>query len=368
MWPVILLILCFGIKLVALQNSNATCSPDFAWALNQAQQSPCLVAAYLGHQCSPDSPFNVPPISQNQQYLPPTGQQINSCQCSSVYYSLLSACAMCQGSSLDTFTVWTQGCPQANISMGTYPLATPSGTVIPPWAYLPLSGASFDLIAAGRNATGDADFGRDSPALSTAAIVGLTLGSVAALLLVIAAIWLYCRTFAGRSNYGQVHTSSQNTNSERSRVRYDKIEGPPRKPHTFMSRAKVVSYRPGLNFDLDKGRTGDLVELTETAKLNKPHPTAKEATSSTTISNTTSGNSAFASRTSIESSSKHTSRRVDWGGIAQEASGSMTHLFSRPKEVKPQKGGDRLDLAEDGNRTPPSPQNPPHREDQRNIA
>ncbi|CAG8768220.1 16113_t:CDS:2, partial [Acaulospora colombiana] len=166
-----------------------------------------------------------------------TEPTISATYCSSVYYSLLSACAMCQGSSLDTFTVWTQGCPQVNISMGT-------GTIIPPWAFLPLSGESFDLIAAGRNATGDADFGHDSPALSTAAIVGLTLGSVAALLLVIAAIWLYCKTFAARTNYGQVHTSSQNSNSERSRVRYDKIEGPPRKPYNFMSRPKVVSYRP----------------------------------------------------------------------------------------------------------------------------
>jgi hypothetical protein len=215
------------------------------------------------------------------------------------------------------------------------------------------------------DATGDLDFGEHSPALSTAAIVGLTLGSVAALVLVIAAIWLYCKTFAARSNYGQV-PSTQNSSHERSRVRYDKIEGPPRKPHHFMSRAKVVSYRPGLNFDLDKGRTGDLVELNETARQSKAQQGAREPTTITTNSNTTSGNSAFASRTSLESSGRQ-AKRVDWGGIAQEATGSVSHLFSRPKEIKPQRGGggDRFDLAEDGNDTPPSPQNPPSREDQR---
>ncbi len=41
--------------------------------------------------------FNLQPLLPGYVYLGPTVANANSCRCSSVYYSLLSACAYCQG-------------------------------------------------------------------------------------------------------------------------------------------------------------------------------------------------------------------------------------------------------------------------------
>ena len=42
--------------------------------------------------------FNLEPLpSSDYEYIGPTVDNVNSCRCSSVYYSLLSACAYCQG-------------------------------------------------------------------------------------------------------------------------------------------------------------------------------------------------------------------------------------------------------------------------------
>ncbi|KAK0210849.1 hypothetical protein DFS33DRAFT_330903 [Desarmillaria ectypa] len=74
--------------------SNVTCLPSYNWTQNDCEQTPCEVAAYLISQCT-DEPFTLNPLPANTHYLGPTSlQDANECECSSVVYSLVSACAV----------------------------------------------------------------------------------------------------------------------------------------------------------------------------------------------------------------------------------------------------------------------------------
>jgi hypothetical protein len=80
---------------------------------NSIEQNPCTVAAFLlstcngGSQssfsCTTSQPYlrtgyNIQPLPQGYSYTGPTAGTSNTCKCSTVAYSLLSACDACQGS------------------------------------------------------------------------------------------------------------------------------------------------------------------------------------------------------------------------------------------------------------------------------
>jgi hypothetical protein len=167
------------------------------------------------------------------------------------------------------------------------------------------------------------------------AIIGLTIGCVVALMFVVVALWLYLRM----RTIQRVHAEGKRSvTSDRSAFHYGKIEGPPRKPRPFFARskAKVVSYRPGLNFDLDKGRRGDLLELSESTKLTRSKASSNEPSVEST--------SAYVSKISLDSSVNY-SKKLEHHS-EPGTSHPITSLFSRAKEVKPQRGDARLDLTE----------------------
>ncbi|KAJ7775081.1 hypothetical protein B0H16DRAFT_84941 [Mycena metata] len=114
-------------------STNATCSSSFAWASNSLNQSPCLVAAYLGSVCD-DGLFMVPAL-QNEMgfYQGPTVAQANPCGCSSVFYSLLSACSECQSGQVLTWSAFNAHC--TTVYTGIFVNNIPSGTAVPHWAY-----------------------------------------------------------------------------------------------------------------------------------------------------------------------------------------------------------------------------------------
>src|SRR5260221_10896261 len=74
-------------------------------------QSPCDVAAEIASVCTGKRvsfsvcvvrtdlkpAFNLTPLLTGNTYTGPSVDNQNSCRCSSVYYSLLSGCAYCQG-------------------------------------------------------------------------------------------------------------------------------------------------------------------------------------------------------------------------------------------------------------------------------
>ncbi|KAJ7097753.1 hypothetical protein B0H15DRAFT_822516 [Mycena belliarum] len=115
------------------QTTNATCSPSFQWAYNSLNQSPCLVAAFLASVCN-DGQFMVPALINDLSfYTGPTVAQANACACSSVFYSLLSACADCQSGKVLTWSTFNANC--STVYPQIYKDSIPSGTAVPHWAY-----------------------------------------------------------------------------------------------------------------------------------------------------------------------------------------------------------------------------------------
>ncbi|KAG2353716.1 hypothetical protein BDR07DRAFT_1432131 [Suillus spraguei] len=118
------------------QSSTVTCLPSFGWMNNSLEQGPCIVASYLGSACG--GSYNVGPMSPGYVYAP---HGTNPCECSTIFYSMISTCSVCQDILYMNFS-----CNQ--ISIGEFPLDIPAGTKVPNWAYLSVTGGGFNSTAA----------------------------------------------------------------------------------------------------------------------------------------------------------------------------------------------------------------------------
>ncbi|CAE6365822.1 unnamed protein product [Rhizoctonia solani] len=149
----IAIVILFAAPALAVPWTNATCV-DAAWSFNSQDQSPCLVGAYLGAQCTTD---NSTPNPKSYSKLITKGGFVmlaygiyslsgdgpygfgkdaaNNCLCNSVMWNLLSACALCQGKLSGTWAQWVMYCPNDLTTVGKYPVPLPVGVSVPPWAY-----------------------------------------------------------------------------------------------------------------------------------------------------------------------------------------------------------------------------------------
>ncbi|TDL21522.1 hypothetical protein BD410DRAFT_294557 [Rickenella mellea] len=118
------------------QTTNATCLSTFDFLNNSKGQSPCLVAAYVAGACN-GGQYDVSALDVGEHYIGPSTSLVNNCQCSSIFYSLMSACGVCQNRTIITWTSWHANCK--NIYLTVYPENIPSGTAIPAWAYADVS-------------------------------------------------------------------------------------------------------------------------------------------------------------------------------------------------------------------------------------
>ncbi|KAG2124405.1 uncharacterized protein EDB93DRAFT_542877 [Suillus bovinus] len=129
------------------QASTATCISSDRWMNNSLQQNPCVVASYLQGVCV-GGDFTVGPLSSGWFYGAPSGDEATACACSTVTYSMLAACSVCQDTLYLSWSSWCSNCSM--ISIGLYPMDIPAGTKVPNWAYLNVT-AGFDPIAALNN-------------------------------------------------------------------------------------------------------------------------------------------------------------------------------------------------------------------------
>lgn len=121
---------------VQAQTTNVVCASNFNYLNNKEGQNPCLVAAYLQVPCSSQGTnYGVPALGPNQTYVGPSMQDVNYCACSSVVYSLVSACAQCQNHEWVSWSFWHGSCGQNQTTVAQYPLDIPLGTGVPAWAY-----------------------------------------------------------------------------------------------------------------------------------------------------------------------------------------------------------------------------------------
>ncbi|KAI9570445.1 hypothetical protein HD554DRAFT_2018193 [Boletus coccyginus] len=117
---------------ILAQTSTASCLSSFDWMSNSKGQNPCVVAAYLQGACN-DGQFTVDPLPNGTHYTGPYADESNPCQCSSVTYSTVSACGLCQNRTIISWTVWDTNC--TTIYPGVFPPGVPAGTAVPQWAY-----------------------------------------------------------------------------------------------------------------------------------------------------------------------------------------------------------------------------------------
>lgn len=200
--------------------TNATCGTQYSWMNNALGQPPCLVAAYLADVCNVGS-WTIPAVrGADDSYAAPEGELATPCQCNTVFYNLIEACASCQGGVIRQWQYWIQYCPQAYIGQ-TFPYPIPGGTQVPTWADMDPSAVGFwsptvaSAYAAGPSASitprstspsptstagpttvyvtvTPSGTGRSTSSTPVGAIAGGVVGGVALLIAVGFGIWFLC--------------------------------------------------------------------------------------------------------------------------------------------------------------------------------
>lgn len=132
LWLVVAANTFAGLPRSAAQLQTATCLPTSTWAFNSLRQSPCTVAEYIGGVCN-SGEFNVPALNSTEFYTGPTLETATPCRCSSIFYCLISACAVCQGNGYVRWSSWITNCSTAYPMV--FPRDLPPGTAVPSWAY-----------------------------------------------------------------------------------------------------------------------------------------------------------------------------------------------------------------------------------------
>ncbi|KAI0694605.1 hypothetical protein BC835DRAFT_1415223 [Cytidiella melzeri] len=220
--------LAFAPQHASAQSSAVTCKSGYSWMSNDEGQSPCLVAAYLIGQClTVPTTSIVLPLEDNpgfvDYYAPPSALHLapTNCTCSTVVYSLLAGCGLCQGQGYTSWTLWKENCLVVEVAQ--FPESIPSVVTVPQWAYIDVTNFAnnFSVSAAQQLAEENKpDVGVTStstpsgtspvsaPASSetsispvsdkkktsnTGAIVGGVVGGVGGLALILIGVWLWMR-------------------------------------------------------------------------------------------------------------------------------------------------------------------------------
>jgi len=141
--------------------------------------------------------FTIGPLNNpGDTYFGPPASSATACRCSSVYYSLLSACATCQGRNYLEWSEYNANC--TTVFVATFPQMIPDGMGIPSYAYQDMPvGGTFNISQAmaddGPEATGTGEPAQTSGAAADAddgggtnvgAIAGGVIGGVVFLAIV----------------------------------------------------------------------------------------------------------------------------------------------------------------------------------------
>ncbi|KAI0270215.1 hypothetical protein BGY98DRAFT_1190076 [Russula aff. rugulosa BPL654] len=123
--------------------SAPDCSLTWEWSFNSLGQNACMVAALMMSTCDAGS-FAVGPLQPGESYPGPSGtDNSNLCKCSTVGYSLISACTGCQGERwIRYWSEYVTNCTKT-LPPSSFPNPIPSGTRVPQWALLDVTEENF---------------------------------------------------------------------------------------------------------------------------------------------------------------------------------------------------------------------------------
>ncbi|KAH9973136.1 hypothetical protein BGW80DRAFT_286870 [Lactifluus volemus] len=87
---------------------------------------------------SPRTAFTLQPLPQGDTYAGPSTHTA-TCWCSTVLFSLLSACQECQGDPLSTWAYFSENCTRGNVPAASFPNPVPAGIRVPNWALIDIT-------------------------------------------------------------------------------------------------------------------------------------------------------------------------------------------------------------------------------------
>ncbi|KAF9013968.1 hypothetical protein BDQ17DRAFT_1404376 [Cyathus striatus] len=226
LWPglaaVVLACMLRGVGAQSNETKAVCTDSSFTWSYNSLKQDPCEIATQLGSVCSENS-FLIQPLSVGFVYQGPTLENANQCRCSSVFYSLVSACAACQDRNWIGWTKYKTNC--STIYSTVFPGSLPPGTLVPNYAYDNVSAqGTFNVTIAQFDSSGPESSGAASstssptPTPSTGsgkksnagAIAGGVIGGVVFIALIAGLIiWLLRRRHNNRIAPSQAYGAGQ---------------------------------------------------------------------------------------------------------------------------------------------------------------
>ncbi|KAF8339237.1 hypothetical protein F5887DRAFT_475615 [Amanita rubescens] len=207
---------------ISISSNIPNCTDDeYNWTYNSMGQSPCYVADVLAMQ-SIGQTYTIGSLSTpGAAYSFSSSFSNGSCYCNTVWYSLISACAICQNGTWLTWPNYAQNCNQTYLMQ--FPDPIPSNTSVPGWAYLNVTATNdaFDPTAAHNLAVGSSSTVSASTSASTStsssssspsshssktnvgAIAGGVIGCVVGGALISALLfWLHTKHKASRPDSG----------------------------------------------------------------------------------------------------------------------------------------------------------------------
>ncbi|KDQ49962.1 hypothetical protein JAAARDRAFT_712747 [Jaapia argillacea MUCL 33604] len=124
-----------SLRAVGQADNVARCNVTSTISQNLLGQDDCAIATALRGICLGDfTPLTPLPFGYVYREPEPAYNTVNNCTCSSVYYTMFSACAWCQGGDWEMYNEWIGNCSTPLQSIG-FPGKLLPGTSIPHWAY-----------------------------------------------------------------------------------------------------------------------------------------------------------------------------------------------------------------------------------------
>lgn len=218
----------------------ATCLPGWEWNQNSLGQDPCSVGSRLDATCRGLGQYNYAQLDPDEHYVSPSKDHPGdlACDCNTVMYSLIMACATCQDATAYPWLTWVGACEGVYVS--AYPSTIPQGTAIPQWAFFNvtrLAGGLYDdgnaksigrdpeafpktlntkTTSGGPGSTGVVSGGTSSGGKHIGAIVGGVVGGVGGLAVVAVVVLLLIqrnRKNRDKSSQPQQQYQEEPTNS-----------------------------------------------------------------------------------------------------------------------------------------------------------
>ncbi|KAF5343927.1 hypothetical protein D9758_012121 [Tetrapyrgos nigripes] len=137
--PILGSLLLGGTVLPRVLAQAANCTTDIGLKNSQGEDA-CAVGIQVGQICDPG--FTIPPITPSHFYSATQAGKTTECICSTVYFTLLTICGVCQGVDSLPWTTYSANCTAKTVSDGnvsdSFPVPIPPGVDIPHWAFTPL--------------------------------------------------------------------------------------------------------------------------------------------------------------------------------------------------------------------------------------